>query len=190
MTRAERIVEHRETPVRFTAEEFMELAQHPPISEWAGKTELIEGEIVRMSSTDIPHWMVQQDVSRQLTSVFAEVGSGWLVGPEPTVRFRKRTVRLPDVGVFRDPTLGPSIFQVADLFLAVEVADTTLRNDLGSKRAGYAEAGVPHYCVVDVNGRKTHIMAEPEAGDYGAKRVVPFRGPLAVPGTDATITLA
>lgn len=190
MTRAERIVEYRETPVRFTAEEFMELAQHPPISEWVGKIELIEGEIVRMSPTNIPHWVVQQGVSRQLTSVFAEIGPDWLVGPEPTVRFAKRTVRLPDIGVLRNPTLGPSIFEVADLFLAVEVADTMLRHDLGRKRASYAEAGVPHYWMVDVNGRKVHIMAEPEAGDYGAKRLVPFGEPIGVPGTDATITLA
>ncbi|WP_217989572.1 Uma2 family endonuclease [Sphingomonas lenta] len=190
MTRAERIAEYKETPVRFTAEEFLQLAQHPPISEWVGKVELIEGEIIRMSAANIPHWMVQQDVSRQLTSIFAALGPEWLVGPEPTVRFARRTVRLPDVGVFRNAKIGPFIFEVASLFMAVEIADTTLRNDLGRKRAGYAEAGVPHYWVVDVNGRKTHVMAEPEAGDYGAKRVIPFGEPIEVPGADAVITLA
>ena len=188
MTAAERIASREQAPVRFTAAEFMELVQHPPISDWVGKIELIDGEIVRMSPTNLPHWRMQQEVAQQLRSIFADRPGG-LVGPEATVRFDKRSIRLPDVGAFRDPGPARKVLDVADLFLAVEIADTTLRHDLGRKRAAYAEAGVPHYWVVDVNGRKVHVMAEPEAGDYGSKRVVPFGDPIDVPHAGAAVVI-
>lgn len=189
MTAAERLVAREQAPVRFTADEFMELVRHPPISDWVGKIELIDGEIVRMSPGHIPHWSAQRSVVLQLHSVFDPLGAGWLAGQEPTVRFGKRSVRLPDIGVFRNPDLTGSIFDVADLFLAVEIADTTLRHDLGRKQVAYAEAAVPHYWVVDVNGRKVHVMADPEASGYATRRVVPFGEPVSVPGADATIVV-
>jgi Uma2 family endonuclease len=189
MTAAERIASRELAPVRFTADEFMELVQHPPVSEWVGKIELIDGEIVHMSPANNPHWFMARTVFLGLNAALEPLGREWLVGPEPTVRFGKRSVRLPDIGVFRDPKLSESIFLVADLFLAVEIADTTLRHDLGRKQVAYAEAAVPHYWVVDVNGRKIHIMTGPEAGGYATKSVIPFGEPVPVPGTDAAITI-
>ena len=190
MTAAERIISREAVPVRFTANEFMEMVRHPPLSEWIGKIELIDGEIVHMSPGNMPHWRIQQEASRALHDALIASDPSWAVGTEPTVRFSKRVVRIPDVGAFRSPKMTKkTIFQVADLFLAVEVADTSLRNDLGRKRVDHADAGVPHYWVVDVNGRKTHVMADPEAGEYGTRRVIPFGEPIPVPGTDATITV-
>lgn len=165
----------------------MELVRHPPMNDWVGKIELIDGEIVHMSPANNPHWLMARAVTLQLQSIFGPLESEWLAGPEPTVRFANKSVRLPDIGVFHSPKLTETIFAVADLFLGVEIADTTLHYDLGRKRAAYAEAGVPHYWVVDVNGRKTHVMAEPEAGDYGSKRTVVFGDPIAVPGTESSI---
>lgn len=190
MTRAGRIEQFEETPVRFTAEEFMELAQHPPVCDWVGKVELIEGEIVRMSPAGGPHWNVQRLANLQLNSVFSGLGSEWIVGTEAPVRLGKLTVRVLDVAVLREPDLTAMAFDKAALFMAVEIADTTLHNDLGRKLRAYAAAGVPHYWVVDVNGREVHVMADPHEGNFRAKRLIPFGQPIAVPGTDATITLA
>lgn len=189
MTAAERIASRQLAPVRFTADEFMEMVQHPPINEWVGKIELIDGEIVHMSPANNPHWFMARTAFLRLNAALEPLGKGWLIGPEPTVRFGERSVRLPGVGVFRDPELTESIFLVADLFLAVEIADTTLRHDLGRKRAAYAEAAVPNYWVVDLNGRKTHVMADPETDDYVTRRVVPFGEPIPIPGTGRSVTL-
>lgn len=190
MNEMTRVVEHREQPVRFTAVEFMQMIRHPPIANWAGKIELVDGEITRMSPTNIPHWRYQQELVRQLYAIYSELGPDWMIGSEPTVRFGPQSVRLPDVGVFRKPTLDASIFHVADLFLAVEVSDTTLRHDLGRTRTAYARAGVPHYWVVDVNGRRVNAFSDPGEGAYAVGARVRFGELLAVPGTDATITLS
>jgi Uma2 family endonuclease len=45
--------------------------------------------------------------------------------------------------------------------LLVEVSDTTLDLDLGPKLRIYAEAGVPEYWVVDLNGGRLTRMWEP-----------------------------
>lgn len=189
MTRAERISPGRPTRVRFTADEFMDLFEHEPFSEWVGKIELVRGEIVRISPAHIPHWSAQRGVFLQLLSVYADLGPEWLVGTEPTIRVGPRDVREPDVAVFRSPVTSGRIFEVADLILAVEVSDSTLRDDLGWKRRDYAAAGIPHYWVVNVNGHVVHVMTEPQGADYGSKRVVAFGEPIAVPGADATVTV-
>ena len=167
----------------------MELAQHPPVADWTGKVELLEGEIVRMAPANIPHWRVQHDTAQKLRAIFAEAGRDWVAGAEPTVRFADRTVRVPDIGVFRAPDLRRPLFDVADLFIAVEVADTSLRLDLGPKLVAYADASVPHYWVIDVKASEIVLMAEPADGRYRTSVRHAFGEPVAVPGTDATIVV-
>ena len=179
----------REVRARFTADEFMELVEHAPINDWTGKVELVDGEVVRMAPANIPHWSIQQNLSSQLRSIFAELGPDWLVGPEPSVRLGPSLVREPDVAVFQRPDLTAKVFDRAALFLAIEVADTSLRIDLGRKLADYAQAGVPHYWVADIAARQIWVMSVPQGRDYANKERLAFGEPLPVPGTDQTITL-
>jgi hypothetical protein len=58
------------------------------------------------------------------------------------------------------------------LALVVEVANTTLRTDLGRKLRIYAEAGVPEYWAVDLRNDKLHQMWSPEGKAYREKREV------------------
>lgn len=183
------IAPHKQVPVRFTVAEFMEIVQHPPISDWVGKVELVDGEIVRMSPANVPHWNAQRIMFLRLQSAFAGLGPEWIVGQEPTVRLSADTVREPDVAVLRDPDLRATTFDRVAVFLAVEVADTSLLVDLGQKLTDYAEAFVPHYWVIDLNGRRTHVMSDPRAGAYASRRPVPFGEPIAIPAIPLTVTV-
>ncbi len=176
-------------PARFTAAEFVELAQHPPIVDWPGKIELVEGEIVRMAPANVRHWNMQRIAFLQLQSVVAAAGIDWIIGQEPTIRLDADTIREPDVAVLRDPDLTATLFDGSALFLAVEVADTSLALDLGRKRRDYAEAQVPHYWVIDLNGRCIHVMTDPVAGDYAIRSLIRFGEPLAVPDTGSSIVI-
>ena len=180
----------REVRARFTADEFMELARHEPIAGWTGKVELVDGEIVRMAPANIPHWVVQRSIVLQLQSIFADLGTDWVVGHEPTVRLAPRIVRIPDVAVLHRPDLAAEgIFPREALFLAVEVADSSLKIDLGRKRRDYARAAVPHYWVADLGARRVLLVSDPANGAYRIEREVGFGQPLPVPGTHATITV-
>lgn len=189
MGASEKIAPYKQVPVRFTADEFMELVRHPPIADWLGKIELIDGEIVRMAPANVPHWNAQRIIFLRLQSAFAELGLDWIVGQEPTVRLAADTMREPDVAVLRDPDLRATIFDRVALFMAVEVADTSLKIDLGQKLQDYAEAFVQHYWVIDLNDRRTHVMSEPRAGTYWDRQLVPFGEPIVVPSIPLTITI-
>lgn len=190
MTAQQRLARHQPVRVRFTADEFMELVRHPPMNEWDGKVELVEGVIVRMLPAFVPHWNAQRLMHVQLLTAFESAGAAWVVGVEAPVRLGRLTVRVPDIAVLRDPDLAGAVFDRTALFLAVEIADTSLRNDLGRKLRSYAAAAVPHYWVVDVNGRAIHIMSDPVDGAYRSTRISAFGTAIEVPGTTATVTMA
>jgi Uma2 family endonuclease len=57
--------------------------------------------------------------------------------------------------------------------LIVEVADTSLETDTGTKAQLYAESGVPEYWVVNLRHWIVEVHAEPVAGRY--TRMTPYR---------------
>lgn len=189
MTVTDRLTQSRSVPARFTVEEFLALVRQPPIADWIGRVELVNGEIMRMAPANVPHWNAQRLVSLQLQSALAPLGPDWIVGQEPTIRLSGDTLREPDVAVLRDPDLRATLFDRTALFLAVEIADTSIRTDLGTKRRDYANAFVPHYWVVDLNTRTTHVMTDPRGSDYGQRRPIPFGEPIFLPGPDISITI-
>ena len=58
-----------------------------------------------------------------------------------------------------------------ELILAVEVSDSSFRQDAIFKRALYARAGVPEYWVFDVRERRMIIHRKPVGGVYTEERV-------------------
>lgn len=190
MTAQQRLTADRPIRSRFTAEEFMELADSPPIRDWPGKVELVDGEIIRMSPMHLPHWNAQRLLNLELLDIFRARGDEWVVGTEATVKLATGTVRIADIAVVRAP--NPSrqdILQRDDLLLVIEIADSTLRADLGRKLRDYAAGAVPHYWVVDLKKRETHVMSRPEGAGYAERRIVAHGEPIPVPGTDATVIL-
>jgi Uma2 family endonuclease len=159
------------------------MAQQPPLSDWCGKIELVEGVIVRMSPAGYPHFGFQRDIFRKLDRIFGDGLDGWIVGQELTINMikPKPSVREPDACIFRDPGKIKGLVTSDALLLAIEVSDSSLREDLGPKRLSYAKAGVPHYWVVDINAEQTHVFGEPAKGDYGSHDIVPFGKLIAVP---------
>jgi Uma2 family endonuclease len=53
-----------------------------------------------------------------------------------------------------------------ELLLVVEVADTSLRQDLTTKRDLYARASVPEYWVLDLQSRRLIVHRQPAQGEY------------------------
>jgi Uma2 family endonuclease len=71
-----------------------------------------------------------------------------------------------------------------DVWLLIEVADTSLRFDLGEKAAIYAEAGIEDYWVVNSRDRSIVVHRTPVDGRYrdiqtltGSDEIRPLRAP-------------
>lgn len=70
-----------------------------------------------------------------------------------------------------------------DVRLAIEVADSSLHDDLVHKAALYAESGIVEYWIVDVQGQCIHVFRRPISGAYTDRS-------LARPGQQLTPLLA
>ncbi|MEO0756230.1 MAG: Uma2 family endonuclease [Cyanobacteria bacterium J06648_16] len=76
--------------------------------------------------------------------------------PEPDI-----AVVHPDDGFYADRHPSPD-----DVYLIIEVADTTVSRDLGAKANLYAAAGIQDYWVFNVSTQQLHVFREPYADGY------------------------
>lgn len=175
----------RSGKARFTVGEFTQMMMAGAFADM--KVELIEGELERMNPPMSGHGNRQMIVGIKLWQALGEDSSR--VTGEVSIRLDETTVVACDAAVLHAPIEGNRLLSPRDMLLVVEIAETTLDRDTGIKRRKYAEAGIAHYWVVDGQREVVHVYGEPIDGDYADIATVRFGAPLAVPGTDATITL-
>jgi Uma2 family endonuclease len=133
------------------------------------RVELIRGEIRQMNPIGIEH--------ENAVDFFTE----WsiLALPRKAVRVRiQETVLLPN----SDSAPQPDIVWARrkrytrhplpeDIFLVIEVADSSLAGDRGEKANLYAEANIADYWIVNLNDECIEVLRNPLEGEYRDKRV-------------------
>ncbi len=118
-----------------------------------GKFELIDGEIIDMPSEGSAHLDLKVALNRYLVkSLPDEFG----LVPDGTLRLAERLWPEPDLYLYPSAMLASDV-RGPDTLLVIEIADTTLKYDLGAKAARYRQHGVREYWVLDVVGRETHV---------------------------------
>ena len=176
---------------KFTAADFELLDRHGAFSAYR-KTELIDGEIYFVNAQHRPHGMVKmrlydalRDALRQATTIYTPVC-------EVTLALSDADRPEPDILLTSEPD-GEGCVPLSSVPLVIEVADTTLEEDLGRKQRAYARGGVPEYWVADVKGRTIHRMWAPLFNSYEKTDTTAFGQPLTaatIPGlTIATTAL-
>lgn len=96
--------------------------------------------------------------------------AGWGLWPESTIVLDPCNAPLPDFAVVRgahplDYAAPERYPGPEDVGLLIEVAVTSLRDDLTSALERYARAGIPAYWVVDVTGKRILAHAAPRVVD-------------------------
>ena len=149
------------------------------------RLELVDGELISRMGKKRPHVIVLILVQQWLTSAFGAA----CVNPEAPIDVspddNPTNEPEPDLLVLAQPawiyTANP---KPADVRLLVEISDTTLSFDMGTKARLYARAGIAEYWVVDVAGRRVLVHREPRAGAYGSikayregESIVPLAAP-------------
>jgi Uma2 family endonuclease len=116
------------------------------------------------------------------------LGPGWGLWPESTIVLDDFNAPLPDFAVIRGASpldyCDPERYPVAaDVGLLIEVAVTSVRDDLTTSLERYARALIPVYWVVDVPGRRILVHSEPRLaegrGEYA--RVETYRAGQEIP---------
>ncbi|MBI3827857.1 MAG: Uma2 family endonuclease [Candidatus Rokubacteria bacterium] len=151
------------------------------------RVELLDGEIVQLSPIGPRHGTCVA----LLTELFvAQASRRLLVWTQSGVNFDRRTQLEPDlallarrVDVFRVAGVTP-----ADVFLVVEVADTSLAYDR-AKIARYARAGIREAWIVNLSEEVVEVYREPHGDEY-AQQMRAHRGEHLTTAAFPDITIA
>jgi Uma2 family endonuclease len=172
---------------RFTTAEFQHMCKLGAFGDM--KVELVDGEIERLNLPKNDHARLQSLLMFELLRVLGRDALDRVRG-EVGIDLGDDTVLGGDATLFRHAVADPDWLRPEHILLVMEVSVTTLGRDLEMKLPRYAAAGIPHYWVIDAKRALVHAHSNPVEGDYKKVLTVRFGEPLAVPGTDANITLS
>ena len=140
-----------------------------------GKVELIDGVIEVMNAEFRRHNHIKNDLTYRLRSALAALGSPYKAFCEASLALSEHSLLQPDVIVAIGGT-DSRYYEVDDLAIVIEVADSTAARDLGVKCAMYAAQGVPEYWVVALPTAEVHQFWEPGVDGFAARRTVQLEG--------------
>ena len=159
-------------PVKLRIEDYLALEATGAFDHYA-KTELLDGEIFSMNAQHRPHAFYKSELVYRLRQALEAIGSDLYVMSEASVTMPDFSLPEPDVILTSEPR-GEGFIPLASVALLVEVADTTLKSDLGRKAPLYAEAGVAEYWVVDLPNRKVRQFWGPSGDSYAEESAQSF----------------
>ena len=167
-------VAHR-APSTFTNAEFERLVRSGGFGRV--RVELRRGMIVKMNPQYVAHARAKTDLADAIKAGLHAAKLHWRVDQEVSVDLRSDFQPLPDIVVW-DPAAAPADLDgpipASAVRLIVEIADSTLSDDLGEKLEDYATAGVSEYWVADVKGRQILQHSGPGNGTYAPREPAGF----------------
>jgi len=149
---------------RITVAEYHRMGEVGILSQ-EDRVELIEGQLVAMvpiGSTDsgttiaLNHILMQAVGERAFVSVQNPIRLDDHSEPQPDFALLR-----PRADYYRRQTPGP-----ADVFVLIEVSDSSLRYDRSVKRALYARYGIPEFWVVNLIAREVEVCRTPVGEEY------------------------
>jgi Uma2 family endonuclease len=154
------------------------------------RVELLEGQLVDMWPISPRHAIVTENLNALLVTAFA--GRARLRCQNPVV-LNEGSEPQPDVALVQRPWRGYPHTHPGpdDIFLLIEVADSSLDFDRTVKLELYARAGIPEVWIVDLTTDLVLMHRSPSGGAYGS--VVQVAAPAALgveslPGVTVPVT--
>ena len=109
----------------------------------------------------------------EIRDALRAMGSPYRPFTEGTIAFPTHDAPEPDVFV-TDDVKGDGYVDGTSVPLVIEVADTTLANDIGPKARLYSRLGVPEYWLADLTSRVLLQFAQPGPQAYGQRHAIAF----------------
>ena len=126
------------------------------------RVELIGGELVPMSPKGIQHEVVRTALQRRWYKLAPDAID---LATETTFRLAEDTYLEPDIVVY-PRTSGLRGLTGANALLVVEIADSSLRYDMGRKAALYAGFGIRELWVIDAVRLTARAFRDPVPEGY------------------------
>jgi len=159
-----------QTQHRFRVNEYYRMAETGVLRPDA-RVELLDGQVIDMS----PIGPFHGGVTKRLNRFFTNLGKGqWLVAVQDPVQLDEHSEPEPDLMLLKpagdDYTTrhpGPE-----DVYLLIEVADTSLMIDRDEKLPLYGRAGIPEVWIVNLVDQAIEIYREPHFAGYTATKIL------------------
>jgi len=143
------------------------------------RIELLGGEIRPMSPVGGKHIRVVANLTKVLVQQLAGTYDILVQCP---ILLSDESEPEPDVAIIRQFQKGdvPDVPPAIDVFLVIEVSDTTLAYDRDTKIHFYAQAGIPEAWIIEVNKSAISQYLDPQEGFY--TRYTTWRSGDMIPG--------
>ena len=171
----------------FTAGEYHQMAESGILTE-DDRVELINGEIISMSPINSPHAGHVKRINALFTHLLGERA---IVSVQDPLAINDFSEPEPDVMLLKpqDNFYADAHPQPDDVYLLIEVADSSIRIDREIKLPLYAKAQVAEVWIVNLVDWQIEVYRSPSAGIY-QKIMVAKRGQnITVPHFSLTVTV-
>ncbi len=134
------------------------------------RVELLEGKIIRMSAKGTAHRSAVGRIDKLLQKRLEK--RAWISVQDP-IALSKHSEPEPDIAVVKIDPLDYADHHPTpeEVYLIIEVADSSLKFDCGTKGKAYA-AGITDYWVLDIVDRELHVYREPTQEGYKSKIIL------------------
>ena len=159
---------------RFTLGEYQHLIELGVFDE-DERLELLDGLLVEMSPINPRHAVCVDKLSRVINHLL--YNKAWIRVQAPITIEGRSSQPQPDLTV---AFLQPEVYEerhvkAEEIFLLIEVADSSLYGDQTDKQELYASAGIPEYWIVNLVDNQVEVYQEPYLsatgeGSYKVKR--------------------
>ena len=137
----------------------------------AARVELLDGQIIDMS----PIGPFHGGLVIRLIRLFNKLSRGrWIISAQNPLRLGDHSEPQPDVMLLKPATDDYTSRhpQPDDVFLLIEVSDTTVDYDREEKLPAYARAGIGEVWIVNLVEQTIEVYREPHFTGYGAKTIL------------------
>jgi len=167
-----------QTKHRFTVKDYYRMAETGVLPPDA-RVELLNGEIIDMS----PIGPFHGGLVNRLVRIFNKNSKGrWIISAQNPLQLDEHSEPQPDVMLLKpaadDYTSRHPLPE--DMFLLIEVSDSTVDCDQREKLPAYGRAGISEVWVVNLNDLTVEVYRESHFDGYGSKTVL-RAGSQAVP---------
>lgn len=151
------------TSLRLTVDDYERMIDNGAFVGIERRLEMIHGEIREMNPAGSYHYDYINFLTRWSTrSLTDEEGVVQIQGAV----LLADSLPEPDVVWLRPKRYGGNRPVASEVMLVIEVADSSLRYDLGEKAILYSQSAIADYWVVDVSSKSLHCLRKPSVDGY------------------------
>lgn len=133
--------------------------------------ELINGQIVKKPMKGTSHEAAITRIGRILGNALQ---SSALIRYQAPIHLNKYSEPEPDLAIVKLDELDYENHhpQPREIYLLIEVADSSIERDTDFKAKVYAQAEISDYWVLDLSNRQLYVFRQPFQGDYQQKTIL------------------